>query len=405
MVADCCPCMGREHSVVRALAIVKEYLMKRPMYAALAAVISVGLVTLSNVSYAEDDVAVAEEGTYSDDEGYPEEPPPPTDYELRLGKGVFAHHLPKHPIDHLDTYVEGGRQYKDREAAFEEYQRLYPDDAGVVKELCGITTPFSLSTVHEYHYCLQRKWVREEVEATEQLSRFLQHSAYLDPYLNDELEQGIQRFERYPSEYNFHSITSAAASDHNDWVFGDADDLSLFDRMDFPGKVMDRHDPMRALRSFRPTPRGGGSGLDAAVAYARKHATKYNRAYKSFTDNGEGDCANFVSQILVAGGKKFTGSWRPYTDQWVNADALRGAMAKTVKFRNFQSLVNAAVIGNVIFYDDDGDDVYIHAGFIVDKNRSNLEIAQHTNNYVAWTNGQARRWKRAQQWRLGTWVR
>lgn len=159
--------MGREHSVVRALTKVKEYLMKRPMYAALAAVISVGLVTFPNVAYADDRVVVAEEGTYSDDDGYPEEPPPPTDYELRLGKGVFTHHLPKHPIDHLNTYVEGGRQYTDREAAFEEYQRLYPDDAGVVKELCGIDTQFSLSNVHKYHDCLLWKLVREEVDHTE----------------------------------------------------------------------------------------------------------------------------------------------------------------------------------------------------------------------------------------------
>lgn len=39
---------------------------------------------------------------------------------------------------------------------------------------------------------------------------------------------------------------------------------------------------------------------EAAVAYARRYAFQYNKAYYDFTDIG-GDCTNFASQCLFAG--------------------------------------------------------------------------------------------------------
>lgn len=49
----------------------------------------------------------------------------------------------------------------------------------------------------------------------------------------------------------------------------------------------------------------------AAVDYAKKHAYNYNPAYPNL-DVAWGDCANFVSQCLLAGGKAMTGDWYIY---------------------------------------------------------------------------------------------
>ena len=44
----------------------------------------------------------------------------------------------------------------------------------------------------------------------------------------------------------------------------------------------------------------------AAVEYAKKYCSNYNPQYTSYRIMG-GDCANFVSQCLIAGGMNFSG--------------------------------------------------------------------------------------------------
>ena len=61
------------------------------------------------------------------------------------------------------------------------------------------------------------------------------------------------------------------------------------------------------------------SGYDpaSAAAYARQWGgSKRNPAYNDYTGSG-GDCMNFVSQCLRAGGLELGGDWQPYTSSWV----------------------------------------------------------------------------------------
>lgn len=58
-----------------------------------------------------------------------------------------------------------------------------------------------------------------------------------------------------------------------------------------------------------------------ACAYAEKYALKANPKYKSFDGIG-GDCTNFISQILYAGGVKQTNTWKPYTNPWVRVEEI-----------------------------------------------------------------------------------
>ena len=43
-----------------------------------------------------------------------------------------------------------------------------------------------------------------------------------------------------------------------------------------------------------------------AISYARQYCKNYNSKYKNYAPYG-GDCANFVSQCLIAGGQKLSG--------------------------------------------------------------------------------------------------
>lgn len=58
-----------------------------------------------------------------------------------------------------------------------------------------------------------------------------------------------------------------------------------------------------------------------SIEYAETYALNYNPQYESFNDSG-GDCTNFVSQALHAGGIKKTSSWKPYSNQWVRVNEL-----------------------------------------------------------------------------------
>lgn len=58
-----------------------------------------------------------------------------------------------------------------------------------------------------------------------------------------------------------------------------------------------------------------------ACSYAEKYAIRPNPEYKDFTDIG-GDCTNYVSQILHAGGLKTNNTWYPYSSTWIRVKEL-----------------------------------------------------------------------------------
>lgn len=59
----------------------------------------------------------------------------------------------------------------------------------------------------------------------------------------------------------------------------------------------------------------------AACDYAEKFALTSNPSYKTFEGNG-GDCTNFVSQIIHAGGISLTDIWKPYSNPWIRVQDL-----------------------------------------------------------------------------------
>ena len=67
--------------------------------------------------------------------------------------------------------------------------------------------------------------------------------------------------------------------------------------------------------------RSSNFNVTEACAYAETFALNPNPNYKYFEDIG-GDCTNFASQILYAGGIKQTKAWIPYTNPWVRVEDL-----------------------------------------------------------------------------------
>ncbi|MCI9020351.1 MAG: hypothetical protein HFH32_06385 [Eubacterium sp.] len=145
---------------------------------------------------------------------------------------------------------------------------------------------------------------------------------------------------------------------------------------------------------------------NAAVTYATNYAMNYNSAYPDWNSYG-GDCANFVSQCLYAGGKSMKGT--PGTsaeaDNWSNwfsrgntcnvrnvSSTWRGANA----FRNFwqsnsngyrtfsstgSSAFNYAKVGDAISLLNSNGSAY-HTLIIIKKHSASNDftVAAHTSN-------------------------
>lgn len=99
-----------------------------------------------------------------------------------------------------------------------------------------------------------------------------------------------------------------------------------------------------------------------ACTYAETFALTPNPKYKYFENIG-GDCTNFISQILFAGGLKQNNSWKPYTMPWIRVEDIYLYLIGNklaVKLPNESSLSKGCVIQ---FYTPEIGR-YFHNGFI-----------------------------------------
>lgn len=138
-----------------------------------------------------------------------------------------------------------------------------------------------------------------------------------------------------------------------------------------------------------------------AVAYASKYWSSYNSAYPNYNPCG-GDCANFVSQCLRAGGETTDGTWYTYrgsgcirsssncgSTAWVNNWGLRNW---TLNKRRGRVVSNIWQLGrgDIVNYDWTGNGVFDHVA-IITNSASMLVSAHNTNHYnVPWSMGARR---------------
>jgi hypothetical protein len=109
--------------------------------------------------------------------------------------------------------------------------------------------------------------------------------------------------------------------------------------------------------------------VDEACTYAETYALNPNPNYKSFEGIG-GDCTNFISQILHAGGFKETPIWKPYTNAWVRVEEIYSYLTSQklgIKLPNDSYLDRGCLIQ---FYTPTIGK-YFHNGFITYKLQNN----------------------------------
>lgn len=133
--------------------------------------------------------------------------------------------------------------------------------------------------------------------------------------------------------------------------------------------------------------------IQAAIDYAIEYAVTPNYNYTYWRN---GDCTNFVSQILHASGvgMDVSGTLNPNQGWWISSNAAAYAWIRADTFTRYMgrrayyswsSLVSSLHPGAFIATDYTGDGEVNHCAFITAKNGQYVGIAQHTSNYHDWS--------------------
>ncbi|MBP0966561.1 MAG: amidase domain-containing protein, partial [Oscillospiraceae bacterium] len=137
---------------------------------------------------------------------------------------------------------------------------------------------------------------------------------------------------------------------------------------------------LKPLRAFAYNP-------GAAIEYAQKYAYDYNSDYKNYNSSG-GDCANFVSQCLYAGGLAMTDGWHyrnsgsDVTGSWTGCTSMHRYF-ESAGYTIIENPSSAQLIpGNVVLYAKDNSGTWNHAAILVENNGSDTpKVAAHNNNH------------------------
>jgi hypothetical protein len=133
-----------------------------------------------------------------------------------------------------------------------------------------------------------------------------------------------------------------------------------------------------------------------AVNYALKYALKPNPNYRYFSlDNTGGDCSNFVSQSLFAGGIPMNSFWwyrrsnplstrdDTWSFKWTIASSLYSYLKNNDRLKlpgpkGSETLRKELLqIGDLIYFEDDKGNIF-HSAVITSLANENLLVSQHS---------------------------
>lgn len=136
----------------------------------------------------------------------------------------------------------------------------------------------------------------------------------------------------------------------------------------------------------------GGYDVSKAVAYAHQYYENYNPAYPDYNSSG-GDCANFVSQCLYAGGVQQDSAWYSGSPAWISCNKqIKYFEGKGYKVIDYASASDIKP-GNPVYYYNGSKITHTAICVGYDSNGTPLVAAHNKNHWnYEWTLGGAKWW-------------
>ena len=180
----------------------------------------------------------------------------------------------------------------------------------------------------------------------------------------------------------------------------------------------DNNKELDVFASYATTTRSESFNAYKGSQYAQDWATSRNTNY--YYSFSRGDCANFMSQILEAGGVKqivyndaSKGWWHKRTEthlgpidshsqSWATAWVFANYQGKYMKTNNLRTFSGKLLPGDFIGLDETGDGDVNHVGFVTHtgtyktyngKYYKDFKVAQHTTDYCEWVSAEKNHWE------------
>ncbi len=123
-----------------------------------------------------------------------------------------------------------------------------------------------------------------------------------------------------------------------------------------------------------------GYNISAAIAYAHTYWQNYNPAYHNCNPDG-GDCANFVSQCLAAGGLEENGTWNPDTSAWKYCPDMVKYLSGKYEVIDYADASDIQ-LGNPVFYWNTSKGRWSHAAICTGFNGDTPLVSAHNKDHI-----------------------
>lgn len=116
-----------------------------------------------------------------------------------------------------------------------------------------------------------------------------------------------------------------------------------------------------------------------AASYAERYAENYNPAYSNYDGEG-GDCTNFVSQCLLAGGLPTDGTWYKDSGAWIRVTELRDWLTRKGYARELTWQGNTT-LGDVVQLKNSSG-AWSHSVIVTFNKTGRLFVSSHSGNIL-----------------------
>lgn len=296
--------------------------------------------------------------------------------------------------------------FDDREEALLVVKKETPSVLSLLSERYGIGE-FSSSTWENYRSAIYKMYAEKDcpnwyVEGNEEISKL---EAFFDIYENDEDNEEIEE-----------AVNSARVSSFSKDEEDSMLEEEIFQMLPDQEVLLDAEDEHDELGDKARSSRGRADfSVSKGVAYAKKYADGKNvPKYAYFSWPFGGDCTNFASQILEAGGVKqvknssaLKGWWHKskngahsHSDSWIKARTFAKYMGVSYSTTSHKAFSKKLRKGDFIAFDKTGDGNYDHLGFVTAtstktyKGANDYQVAQHGSDYLAWMSSDKNGWEK-----------
>lgn len=269
-----------------------------------------------------------------------------------------------------------------------------------------------------YIYMNNRALSRDEDSDADLFLRFI--ALYRNKERNNEIKEKYSSYNDAKKQENVSAslLYSVPTKDQEDFVSGMLlNEISLL----LPNYTIHEFESMPKVQKLIDIYESNSNVSRASYKYTLnvRNAIEYASTYAEGANIWEwnyfskGDCTNFVSQIIYAGGIPMDYSkpnpWYyrsafDYSTRWTVANDFAKYWGVNYKTRNHRSFAAKLSPGDFIAIDFDNDGTWNHWGFVTAKESSekmwsgycyyDYKVAQHTSDYHLWTSTEKNKWEK-----------